>query len=174
MDHREPKEAPASGSSAADAEYGAATSHPDLLALAVELRRLNGELNRLVHAFAVGQNLHPTDVQALAAILDSETPLTPSLLRQRLGLTSGAISACVDRLERAGHVKRVRESADRRVVHLHYLPTAQVKARRHFAPLAEATDRVRRRFSEPDLALVLTFLNALNEELAETGSGRQM
>nr|WP_202538299.1 helix-turn-helix domain-containing protein [Streptomyces sp. SID8379] len=142
-----------------------------MFALAVELRRLNGELNRLVHAFAAGQDLHPTDVQALAAILDSATPLTPSLLRQRLGLTSGAVSACVDRLERAGHVKRVRESADRRVVHLHYVPGAQVKAKRHFAPLAEAADRARRRFDDDELAVVLRFLNTLNEELAETRSG---
>nr|WP_229377550.1 helix-turn-helix domain-containing protein [Streptomyces sp. VRA16 Mangrove soil] len=141
-------------------------------ALAVELRRLNGELNRIVHAFAAGEDLHPTDVQALAAILDSPTPLTPSLLRQRLGLTSGAVTACVDRLERAGHVKRVRESADRRVVHLHYVPSAQVRAKKHFTPLAEAAERARRRFAEDELAVVLRFLNVLNQELVETKSGR--
>ncbi|MYT75330.1 MULTISPECIES: MarR family transcriptional regulator [unclassified Streptomyces] len=167
MDNREPRKAP----EADEAASATAPSHPDLRSLAVELRRLNGELNRLIHAFAAGQELHPTDVQALAAILDSETPLTPSLLRQRLGLTSGAVSACVDRLERAGHVKRVRESADRRVVHLHYVPSAQAQARKHFAPLAEATERARRRFDEPELAVVLRFLNVLNEELAETRSG---
>ncbi|MER5946721.1 MarR family winged helix-turn-helix transcriptional regulator [Streptomyces sp. NPDC001904] len=169
MDNREPRGGPAAG----DPEPASAPSHPDLRALAVELRRLNGELNRLIHAFAAGQELHPTDVQALAAILDSETPLTPSLLRQRLGLTSGAVSACVDRLERAGHVKRVRESADRRVVHLHYVPSAQAQARKHFTPLAEATERARRRFDEPELAVVLRFLNVLNEELAETRSAQR-
>ncbi|MFJ8826582.1 MarR family winged helix-turn-helix transcriptional regulator [Streptomyces sp. NPDC102467] len=144
--------------------------HPDLQALGVQLRRLNGELNRLVHGFAAGQGLHPTDVQALAAILDSEVPLTPSVLRHRLGLTSGAVSACVDRLERAGHINRVRESADRRVVHLHYVPGAQARARRYFGPLAEAADRVRSGFNEPELAVVLRFLSNLNEELTETKS----
>ncbi|MFJ9038581.1 MarR family winged helix-turn-helix transcriptional regulator [Streptomyces sp. NPDC102406] len=145
-----------------------ADPHPDLQALAVQLRRLNGELNRLVHGFAAGQDLHPTDVQALAAILDSEVPLTPSALRRRLGLTSGAVSACVDRLERAGHINRVRESTDRRVVHLHYVPGARAQARRYFGPLAEAADRVRGRYDAPELAVVLRFLGDLNEELGET------
>ncbi|MCF2436360.1 MarR family transcriptional regulator [Streptomyces thinghirensis] len=34
--------------------------------------------------------------------------MTPGRLREHLGLTSGAVTACVDRLERAGHVRRVR------------------------------------------------------------------
>ncbi|MFI7382859.1 MarR family winged helix-turn-helix transcriptional regulator [Streptomyces sp. NPDC049813] len=148
----------------------AAEPHPDLQALGVQLRRLNGELNRLVHGFAAGQGLHPTDVQALAAILDSAEPLTPGALRQRLGLTSGAVTACVDRLERAGHVTRVRESTDRRVVHLRYVPGAQARARRYFGPLAQAADRVRGGYSAPELAVVLRFLGDLNEELSETRS----
>ncbi|WWQ69261.1 MarR family transcriptional regulator [Streptomyces sp. Q6] len=165
---------PAAEGDAADEGRGARAPHPDLLSLAVELRRLDGELQRLVHAFAAGQDLHSTDVQALAAILDSATPMTPSLLRQRLGITSGAVSACIDRLERAGHVKRVRESTDRRVVHLHYVPGAQAQARKYFAPLAEATDQVRRRFDASEIAIVLTFLRALNEELGETRAGPQI
>ncbi|MFJ6698301.1 MarR family winged helix-turn-helix transcriptional regulator [Streptomyces sp. NPDC091272] len=137
----------------------------DLQAFAVQLRRMNGEINRLVHGFAAGQGLHPTDIQALAAILDSETPLTPGKLREHLGLTSGAVTACLDRLESAGHIRRSRESTDRRVVHLHYLPGARVSARTHFMPLAEATERARGRFDDDELALVLRFLTELNAEL---------
>ena len=67
----------------------------------------------------------------------SNEPMTPSGLRRHLGLTSGAVTACVDRLERAGHIRRVRESADRRVVHLRYEPDARAAARSYFRPLAE-------------------------------------
>lgn len=35
---------------------------------------MNGEINRLVHAFAGDHGLHATDVQAPAAILDAEVP----------------------------------------------------------------------------------------------------
>ncbi|MYR44746.1 helix-turn-helix domain-containing protein [Streptomyces sp. SID5910] len=137
----------------------------DLHALAAALRRMNGEINRLVHGFAASHGLHATDVQALAAILDAEEPMTPGRLREHLGLTSGAVTACVDRLERAGHVRRVRESADRRVVHLHYVPDARAAARTHFRPLAEAAAAARDRFDADELAAVVRFVTAMNEEL---------
>ncbi|MES5819861.1 helix-turn-helix domain-containing protein [Streptomyces sp. RG80] len=139
----------------------------DLQAFAVQLRRMNGEINRLVHGFADNHGLHATDVQALAAILDAEEPMTPSRLRQHLGLTSGAVSACVDRLERAGHIRRVRESADRRVVHLYYAADARSAAGTYFRPLAQATQAARTRFTEDELATVLRFLAAMNEEMSE-------
>ncbi|WP_093797425.1 MarR family winged helix-turn-helix transcriptional regulator [Streptomyces sp. Wb2n-11] len=137
----------------------------DLQAFAVQLRRMNGEISRLVHGFALGQGLHATDIQALAVILDSAEPVTPGLLREHLGLTSGAVTACLDRLERAGHVRRSRESADRRVVHVHYVEGARAAARSYFMPLATAADRARRRFSEEELSVALRFLTAMNEEL---------
>ncbi|MEV8335015.1 MarR family winged helix-turn-helix transcriptional regulator [Streptomyces niveus] len=152
---------------------GTAPGPADLRAFAVELRRMNGEINRLVHGFATDQGLHATDIQALAAILDAETPLTPGRLRDHLGLTSGAVTACLDRLERAGHIRRSRESADRRVVHLHYLAGARSAARSHFRPLAEATERARAGFSEPELAVVLRFLASVNDELTEVRSPRR-
>ncbi|MFD3698892.1 MarR family winged helix-turn-helix transcriptional regulator [Streptomyces sp. NPDC058646] len=135
--------------------------------LAVQLRRLNGEVNRLVHGFAHGQGLHPTDVQALAVILDSTEPLTPGRLREHLGLTSGAVTACLDRLERAGHITRSRESEDRRVVHIRYAEGGRAAARSSFKPLAAATDSARQRFSAQELAVALRFLAALNEELGD-------
>ncbi|MFJ6609041.1 MarR family winged helix-turn-helix transcriptional regulator [Streptomyces sp. NPDC091289] len=138
----------------------------DLHTFAVELRRMNGEINRMTHGFAASQRLHPTDVSALAAILDAPSPLTPGALREHLGLTSGAVTACLDRLERAGHIRRARESADRRVVHVYYEASARAAARDYFLPLAEATARARERFGETELTTVLRFLAAMNEELA--------
>ncbi|MGR8012131.1 MarR family winged helix-turn-helix transcriptional regulator [Streptomyces hypolithicus] len=151
-----------SGDGAPEGRAGA-----DLQAFAVQLRRIHGEINRLVHGFALGQGLHSTDIHALAVILDSADPLTPGRLREHLGLTSGAVTACLDRLERAGHVRRSRESEDRRVVHVHYVEGARAAARSYFMPLASATDRARQRFSEEELSVALSFLTALNEELGE-------
>ncbi|MET9607432.1 MarR family transcriptional regulator [Streptomyces sp. NPDC006512] len=142
-------------------------SGASLQEFAVQLRRLNGEINRLVHGFAHGQGLHPTDVQALSVILDSAEPLTPGRLREHLGLTSGAVTACLDRLERAGHIARSRESEDRRVVHIRYAEGGRAAARSSFRPLAAATDSARQRFSEQELAVALRFLAAVNEELGD-------
>ncbi|MFD6972297.1 MarR family winged helix-turn-helix transcriptional regulator [Streptomyces sp. NPDC059949] len=138
-----------------------------LHAFAVQLRRLNGEINRLVQGFAHGQGLHPTDVQALSVILDSAEPLTPGRLREHLGLTSGAVTACLDRLERAGHITRSRESEDRRVVNIRYAEAGRAAARSSFRPLAAATDSALQRFSPQELAVALRFLAAVNEELGD-------
>ncbi|CAL9321694.1 MULTISPECIES: MarR family winged helix-turn-helix transcriptional regulator [Streptomyces] len=154
------------GQDARERGTGGGPEAGDLQTLAVHMRRMNGEINRLVQSFAGTHGLHATDVHALAAILDADEPMTPGRLREHLGLTSGAVTACVDRLERAGHVRRVRESADRRVVHLHYVPDARAAARTYFRPLAGAAAAARARFDDAELAVVLRFLAVMNEELA--------
>ncbi|MFE9859977.1 MarR family winged helix-turn-helix transcriptional regulator [Streptomyces sp. NPDC005780] len=148
-----------------------------LQSFAVLLRRMTSEFNRLTHEFAQAQGLHPTDVQALVAILDAEhgedgSAMTPGRLREQLDLTSGAVTACLDRLERAGHIHRVRDGSDRRVVRLHYAPAAKLVARDFFSPLATATDAARRQFDEDELQVVVRFLEAMNDELTHLrGSG---
>ncbi|PZT71267.1 MarR family transcriptional regulator [Streptomyces sp. SW4] len=136
---------------------------------AVLLRRMNGEFNRIAQEFARGQGLHLTDVMALIAVLDADAdaePMTPGALRRRLDLTSGAVTACIDRLEKAGHIRRVRAADDRRVVHLHYAEAGREVARDYFGPLARSTGAVCERFSRDELAVVARFLTELSDRLA--------
>ncbi|WP_411104297.1 MarR family winged helix-turn-helix transcriptional regulator [Streptomyces sp. cmx-4-9] len=140
-----------------------------LLAMARHLRSVHSEMNGLIHRFADETGLHATDIQALGAILDAPTPLTPGRLGQHLGLTSGAVTACLDRLEKAGHVRRVRDTADRRVVHLHYEPTARKVAADHFRILARATLRALERAGEDDASAALRFLDLLVQEMSASG-----
>ncbi|WP_327267315.1 MarR family transcriptional regulator [Streptomyces sp. NBC_01218] len=144
---------------------------------AVLLRRMNSEFNRIAHEFAHAQELHPTDVQALIAILDADrgdsgAAMTPGRLREQLNLTSGAVTACLDRLERAGHIRRVRDGGDRRVVHLHYAAAAMAVARDFFRPLAMSTQAARRQFDEAELRTVARFLEAMNDELTQLRRAR--
>ncbi|TDC68557.1 MarR family winged helix-turn-helix transcriptional regulator [Streptomyces hainanensis] len=130
---------------------------------------MNSEFNRIAQEFAHAQGLHLTDMRALIAILDAEHgdegPMTPGVLRLRLDLTSPAMTACLDRLERSGHVRRVRSAQDRRVVHLHYEAAAKDVAREYFSPLAASTESARRRFTADELAVVVRFLRTMNDEL---------
>ncbi len=137
-----------------------------LQAFAARLRRMTAEFNRIAHEFANEHGLHTTDVQALIMIYDAPTPITPSRLRDELNITSGAVTACLDRLERAGHIRRVRDAHDRRVVHLHYLATAQEFAAAFFRPLGRSTGNALARFNPDELRTVAAFLDAMNEELA--------
>ncbi|MFG1782552.1 MarR family winged helix-turn-helix transcriptional regulator [Rhodococcus oryzae] len=89
---------------------GSLTMVHRLRALAVELHLLGAEFGR-VHG------LHSTDVRALICLLDAERsghPATPSWLGQQLHLNSASVTALIDRMEKAGHVRRQRDSQDRR------------------------------------------------------------
>lgn len=72
-------------------------------------------LNSQASADAAG--LGPTDVYTLNLLI-SAGPLTAGQLAERTGLTTGAVTRLIDRLERARHVRRVPDPVDRRRVHV--------------------------------------------------------
>ncbi|MFI7545359.1 MarR family winged helix-turn-helix transcriptional regulator [Actinoplanes sp. NPDC049599] len=134
------------------------------------MRSYSVEAQHVGHAFAQRHGLHPTDLQALIAVMHAEgrgAPLTPGRLGEAIGLSSGATTAAIDRLERAGHLRRTRESTDRRVVHLRYGEPGMKLAMEFFGPLGKRTDKVMADFTDEDLALVGRFLRGMNEALAE-------
>lgn len=60
--------------------------------------------------------LNSTDMQTVSLLM-SQGPATPGELAERTGLTAGgSITAVIDRLERAGYVRRERDAVDRRRV----------------------------------------------------------
>jgi DNA-binding MarR family transcriptional regulator len=134
------------------------------------LRRYAFEAQRIGRAFGERHGLHHTDIQALVVIMESEQagePITPVGLAEALSLSSGATSALIDRLERTGHVRRSRESTDRRRVHLHYTEDAMALAYDFFGPLGRRTERIRSRYTEADLAVVTRFIADMNEAMYE-------
>jgi DNA-binding MarR family transcriptional regulator len=127
------------------------------------------EAGRLGQAFAAGQGLHRTDAQALLAVLRAEragAALTPGRLGEEVGLSSGATTAAVDRLERLGHLHRVRDDVDRRRVTLHHDPAGADVGRAFFGPLAARIDGVIATYSEDEQAVVQRFLTQVVEAVA--------
>jgi DNA-binding MarR family transcriptional regulator len=63
-----------------------------------------------------GLAINYTDLDVLATLRRAGSPyqLTPTVLRQSVLLTSGAMTACLNRLEKAQFVKRYLEDSDRR------------------------------------------------------------
>ena len=57
--------------------------------------------------------LAPTDLLCMC-LLQEHGPASPGWLAERTGLTTGAVTGMVDRLERAGYVTRVPDPHDRR------------------------------------------------------------
>lgn len=94
-------------------------------------------LHGLAGAEAAG--LHASEWYALS-LLDLEGPLTSGELSTRTGLTTGATTRLIDRLERDGYVHRTADPADRRKVVVEPVPDALAgvaaivgPARRHIA-----------------------------------------
>ncbi|WP_306207511.1 MarR family winged helix-turn-helix transcriptional regulator [Actinoplanes sp. RD1] len=134
------------------------------------LRTYSVRAQHVGQAFAHRHGLHHTDLQALIAVMHAEgrgAPLTPGRLGEELGLSSGATTAAIDRLERAGHLRRSRESADRRVVHLRYGEPGMALAQDFFGPLGGRTDAVMADFTDAELDTVRRFLAGMDAALAE-------
>jgi len=101
------------------------TSPPD--ALASRLQRFGLQRDRMRAALARNAGISGTDLDALEH-LEADGPLTQRDLGQRLSLTSGAVTMLVDRLERAGWVRRRPHPGDRRYVLIELSPLAAASA----------------------------------------------
>jgi DNA-binding MarR family transcriptional regulator len=112
--------------------------------------------------------LHSTDATALIEILAAEergTPLTPARLSERIGLSFGATSTLLNRLEAVGHVTRSRVHADRRIVTLHSTAGVQAIAEKFFDPLGHRMALAMDEFPSALLADFEKLLNALRSTM---------
>ncbi|MGK5741779.1 MarR family winged helix-turn-helix transcriptional regulator [Micromonospora sp. URMC 103] len=135
-----------------------------------DLRRYSVDAQHIGHAFASRHGLNATDLQALLAVMDAEVagdPITPGRLGEHLNLSSGSVTALVDRLERAGHIRRDRDTADRRKVLLRYADPGAALATAFFQPLGRRTDAVMAEFGDDELRVVHRFLRAMVDSMRE-------
>jgi DNA-binding MarR family transcriptional regulator len=72
-----------------------------------------------------------SDVHAIAALLEFG-PIRVGRLAELMGMTTGATTRLVDRLERGGYVSRVRDRQDRRRVVLHVVPERLAELTRYY------------------------------------------
>jgi DNA-binding MarR family transcriptional regulator len=103
--------------------------------------------------------LNPTDLESLDILIRSG-PITAGRLAELTGLTTGAVTGLVDRLERRGYVVREPNPADRRSVVVRPLETPIA---RDIAPaydeMRKAFEQLTSRYSDAEVRLVLDFMN---------------
>ncbi|MEW2478378.1 MarR family transcriptional regulator [Mycobacterium sp. NPDC049093] len=141
-----------------------------------ELRKYGSTFNQFSRRFASWLGLYSTDSEALLEIVHAEehgAPLSPARLAARIGLSSGATTSLLNRLEEAGHVVRTRESSDRRVVTLRSGRHVHERADEFFATLAHQLDRTMSGYP-PELlksfeSLVTDLHTAMNAHLSAHG-----
>jgi DNA-binding MarR family transcriptional regulator len=112
-----------------------------------------------------------TDLHCLN-IVESRHGLTAGELAVESGLTTGAVTAVIDRLERVGFARRVRDDRDRRKVKVEVTDAFYTAAADIWGPVAaEWQQALADRFSEDELATVIAFLTHV-DELGERHAAR--
>jgi DNA-binding MarR family transcriptional regulator len=134
--------------------------------VALLLRRLTVELDAVGERFADLHGLNRTDVRALVAIMDAARQgraLTAGALGEAVDLRSASVTALVDRLERVGHVHRVRDPDDRRRVSLEMSDGAMAAGAEFFGGLQRDLVGAMSSYSADELAVVHRFLTAMTD-----------
>ncbi|GAA0942384.1 MarR family winged helix-turn-helix transcriptional regulator [Virgisporangium aurantiacum] len=133
---------------------------------------LGAELSTAVILFheAIGHRLglSAADQRALR-IIAGRGPLTAGTLAQLTGLSPGAVTGLVDRLERGGHVTRAADPADRRRIVISAAPTPATGTGigAAFARLSAAMSAMTSRYDEKEAAAIADFVQRTIEILRE-------
>ncbi len=121
-----------------------------------EVRRSQSATDRFDQAVAEALGLNRTDMRCVD-VLQRAGPMTAGRLAEETGLSAGAMTTALDRLERSGFARRVRDAGDRRRVLVELTPeTMRVEAfyREH---ITEA-ERLYDRYNLEEIELLLRFV----------------
>lgn len=126
-----------------------------------ELRIFAGEIERYVLQMSHEHSMHRTDLAAIALVMDRDST-SPKDISEGLGLSPSATSAMLDRLERAGHVRRERVDTDRRAVRVEITDQALEVGGSMFAILARHMRSVLDTQDEAELARTAVLMEQIN------------
>ena len=90
----------------------------------------------------------------------------PSELAEATSMTSGGMSLALDRLERAGLARRVRNPDDRRSVLVEATDLTRRLGREFFGPLGDVEQKLLARNSPQELRVIRDFLEDLASAIA--------
>jgi DNA-binding MarR family transcriptional regulator len=110
--------------------------------------------------------LHLTDVQCIN-ILELMGPSTPGELARFTGLTTGGVTMMLDRLEKAGYLKREPNPRDRRSVVVHLNPAKVKKMQTFYIDINQRMATLLDETPERELRAVVKLLSKMNESRVE-------
>jgi DNA-binding MarR family transcriptional regulator len=131
-------------------------SEEQLRALTAANRRYQQATDALDQAASELMGINRTDARCIDIVL-LRGRLTAGELAREAGLSPGAVTTALDRLERAGFARRVRDPDDRRRVLVE--PTERIAelAEVVYGPLRDSGVVLMQRFSERQLKLITEF-----------------
>jgi DNA-binding MarR family transcriptional regulator len=94
-------------------------------------------------------------------------PVTAGTIGEHTGLTTGAVTGLMDRLEKAGYVRRERDPRDRRKVVVQLLPNERMDAllAAAFGPFGDDMAKIAARYSQAELRVIADWIAVTTEAL---------
>jgi DNA-binding MarR family transcriptional regulator len=133
-----------------------------------------GELGReistntvLFHSrIAEQMGLSGTDHKCLELVLSAKAPLTAGQIAQLSGLSTGAVTGVIDRLERRGFARRVRDPHDRRKVLVEIAEFEESQYQHLFQDMIRLTETVLEKFTPEEWEVLERYNRALLDAYA--------
>lgn len=117
---------------------------------------------------AVGRLLGLSSVERKCLdVLQRLGPVTAGAIGEHTGLTTGAVTGLVDRLEKAGYARRTRDPADRRKVVVELVPNERRDAlmAAAFGPFGEDMAKVATNYDEAELRAIADWIRRTTDVL---------
>ena len=127
-----------------------------------EFRTSGNQDDAFDHLAAERLGVNETDLHCLN-IVENAGGITAGKLALLSGLTTGAVTGVIDRLEHRGFARRVPDPEDRRRVRVEVTRAFYARADKIWGPVRADWGRALAKFSNEELELITEFLRASNE-----------
>jgi len=139
-------------------------------------REMSTQTVFLHQAIAQSAGLNATDTKCIDLILRCDQEhVTAGWLSQQSGLTTGAITHILDRLEKRGHIGRIRDTEDRRRVFIQARPESLKPLIPKYEAIGAAYMVILEEYTDAELGLICRYLEKTSEvsksELSKLVSG---
>ena len=126
------------------------------------LRRVNLQGSFFGQTVAIRFGLSESDIETLEALIDMGAS-TAGRLSELTGLTTGAVTRVIDRLEQAGYVRRAPDPADRRRVIVEVVPEKVAAIQSTLGRIGQASSEEIGRYTDAQLELINDFLTRMEQ-----------
>ncbi|MBK0418997.1 MarR family transcriptional regulator [Leucobacter sp. CSA1] len=142
---------------------------PQINRLMAALGRLREAEQRLSEASRDYMRLNDTDMRALHFLIVCENRgavATPGAIASHLGISTASTTKLLDRLERAGHVRRAAHPSDRRALAIAITPETRAAAMQTVGRQQAKRFHAAARLSDEEREVVIRFLDDMAGELS--------
>ena len=134
--------------------------------LETAMRKSSAQGTLFAQAVAEHAGISSSDMDCMD-FLNMEGRMTAGRLAELTGLTTGAITGVVDRMEKAGFVRRERDDSDRRKVFIAPVPERLAEIGRFYELLQRAMQKQSDAYTDAELKLLLRYVSESYRSILE-------